>query len=201
MSELNLLLGPAVIAAVISGLVSFLVVQLNFRQERRAAALQREEKVRDFQIALRAEIASDLSNMQRFDRAKLLQSVADAMVADPLYTPVIPRLSANTIFGAIIADLPLLPARVIAPVVDYERLRQSLGQLVEDLRANSHKELPADRRLLAYADYVATYDLLEEFAGIAVRALEESLPLSRTGAGRLDYPAAKDEAFAGNSPS
>jgi hypothetical protein len=46
-------IGPAIVAAVISGLVSLTVVQLNFRQERKREGLRRAEKIRDFQIALR----------------------------------------------------------------------------------------------------------------------------------------------------
>jgi hypothetical protein len=51
--------GPAIVAAVISGLVSLIVVQLNFRQGRRLEQARRDEKVRDFQIAIRAEIRSE----------------------------------------------------------------------------------------------------------------------------------------------
>ena len=141
--------GPAIVAAVISGLVSLIVVQLNFRVAQRAERLRRDEKVRDFQIAPRAEIASDLVQMEETDRESLFQDVADATASDPGYVPVLPRLSPNTIFDVVVRDIPILTGQVIAPVVRYERLRQTLSQFIEDLRSPQYKELPSECRLLA----------------------------------------------------
>jgi hypothetical protein len=174
--------GPAIVAAFISGLVSLIVVQLNFRAERRSDRLRRDEKVRDFQIALRAEIASDLLNMKVLDRAQMLQDVAETMVSDPAYVPLIPRLASNLIFDAVLKEIYILPDGVISSVVHYERLRQSLGEFIDDMRSSAHYELSVERRMLIYSDYVSTFDRLQVLAERAIAELEASLGLNKTAA-------------------
>ena len=176
--EWGALLGPAITAAFISGAVSLVVVQLNFRAERKAERLRREEKVRDFQIALRAEIMSDLLNMQVADRSEFLSAVTGAYEADPAYVPVIPRLASNVIFDAIVSEIQILPSKVIGSVVRYERLRESLGHFAEDMRAQSFRELAPARQLLMYGDYLAMTDRLEALASEACDSLAASLGVS-----------------------
>lgn len=190
---------PAIVAAVISGLVSLLVVQLNYRAERRAEKLRRIEKVRDFQIALRAEIASDLLNMQGSDRRQAMAELRTAFAADPSYSPVAPRLAANPIFSALVPEIHVLPEAVIAPVVHYARLRQTLERFAEDLRSETYRGLAAERRLLAYLDYLATYDRLEVLAHHALLSLDASLGVSRSAAGLSTEARAGDAASSGNS--
>lgn len=198
MSELNLLLGLAIVAAVISGLVSLVVVQLDFRQERKAERLRREEKVRDFQIALGAEIASDLLNMKDVDRAHVLAEMSAAFAADPGYAPVAPRIARNLVFDAIVPEIHILPGRVITPVVHYARLRQTLEHFVEDLRSDTYKGLSTERRLLVYSDYLSTYDRLQARAEAAAQTLNDSLGLNRSVGGRSRPGSAKGGAAAGD---
>ncbi len=161
--------GPAIVAAFISGLVSLIVVQLNFRQERRIEQLRREEKVRDFQIALQAAITSDLLNLKVANRVEFLAHVTAAYKADPGYSPIVPRLASNFIFGTVLEEIHILPGEVIAPVVHYARLRQTLERFVDDIRADSFKQLKAERQLLMYTDYLAMSDRLQELANMRAR--------------------------------
>jgi hypothetical protein len=171
----ELWLGPVLVAAVVSGLVNIFGWYVTFRSTRKLDLMRRGEKVHDFQVALRAEVSSDLLNMEVADRASFLQDVAARFAADPSYSPVVPRLASNVVFEAIVREVHVLPAAVIAPVIHYARLRQTLEQFVEDMRSESFRRLPSERQLTMYSDYIATYDRLEALAQNAVAALDDSL--------------------------
>ena len=118
--------------------------------------------------------------MEVADRVQLLSEVAASLAADPGYLPLLPRLASNSIFEVVVKEIHLLPGNVISPVVHYERLRQTLEQFVEDSRSLTHRDLSAERRLLIYSDYAATYDRLEGLARHALRALETSPGINKT---------------------
>ena len=174
--------GPAIVAAVISGLVSLILVQLNFRQSRKVEQSRRTEKVRDFQIALRAEIASDLLNMQVADRPQILESLKTAFAADPGYVALVPRLATNLIFEVVVKEIHILPGDVISPVVHYARLRQTLEGFIDDIRGEYFGRMGVDRRLLIYSDYLAMFERLQALAEQAKEALDASLRTNRSGA-------------------
>lgn len=176
--------GPAIVAAFISGLVSLIVVQLNFRQGRRIEQLRRNEKVRDFQIALRAEIESDILNMEVADRSEFLARITAAYSLDPTYSVIVPRLATNVIFDALVHEIHVLPEIVITPVVDYARLRQIIERFVDDLRTESFRNLSAERQLLMYSDYLSMSGRLEALAAIARASLDRSLTVSSPVADR-----------------
>ena len=100
--------GPAIVAAIISGLVSLVLVQMNFSQQRKAERLRREEKVRDFQIALRAEIASDLLNLEVIDRGSYLAEIRQHYAGDPAYSVVVPFVATNPIFESVVREIHIL---------------------------------------------------------------------------------------------
>jgi hypothetical protein len=166
------LIGPAIVAAFISGLVSLVVVQLNFRQERRADQLRREEKIRDFQIALRAEIRSELANLQRSDLAELLAHVEARYAADPNYAVTVPRMAKHVVFDAIAKEIHILPESVIGPIVFYARQRQAVESFAEDLRDASFKTLGKERQLEMYRDYLGMWAVWRDLAARAETALE-----------------------------
>jgi hypothetical protein len=164
--------GPAIVAAVISGLISLVVVQLNFRQERKADRLRREEKIRDFQIALRAEIRSELANLERFDLSSLLADVKDRYAADTGYSVSVPRIAKHVIFDAIAKEIHILPESVIGPVVFYARQRQAVESLADDMRDPAFKALSRERQLEMYGDYLGMWDVWRDLAAKAEKALE-----------------------------
>lgn len=164
--------GPAIVAAFISGLVSLIVVQLNFRQERRADRLRREEKIRDFQIALQAEIRSELANLERFELGALLAEVELRYATDKGYSVAVPRIAKNVVFDAVAKEIHILPEAVIGPVVFYARQRQVVEQLAEDMREASFKALAPERQLAMYRDYLGMWELWRDLASKAEKALE-----------------------------
>lgn len=164
--------GPAIVAAVISGLVSLVVVQLNFRQERRAEKMRREEKIRDFQIALQAEIRSELANLERFDLEALLAEVRRRYDSETSYSVSVPRISRHVVFDAIAKEIHILPESVIGPVVFYARQRQAVESLADDMRDPAFKALSKERQFEMYSDYLGMWDLWRELAGKAQKALE-----------------------------
>ena len=163
--------GPAIIAAVISGLISVLVVQLNFRQEHARERRRREEKIRDFQIALRAEIRGELLNLSRIDLAALLQEVEHRYNSEEGFSVAVPRMAKHIVFVAIASEIHILPEAVIDPVVLYARQRQVVESLAEDIREPSFKTLSKDRQLAMYRDYLRMWETWRDFAARAELAL------------------------------
>lgn len=134
--------------------------------------LARREKVRDFQVALHAEIASELLNLAAFDLEKHFSEIEGRYAADATYSVVVPQLANNVIFDAIVEQIYLLPARVIAPVVEYERLRESLDSFASDMRAQSFASLSQERQLEMYSGYILMRRRLRALAQDAVTALQ-----------------------------
>lgn len=168
-------IGPAIVAAAVSGTVSVLGWFVASWQAVRLEQRRRTEKVHDFQVALLAEIDSDITNMAVADRAGLLEQVREAYRRDPGYVPFVPRIASNVVFEMVVKEVQILPGEVIAAVIDYARLRQSLERFVDDLRAEAFAKLPPERQLTMFGDYLAMFDRLQALAEIAGEALDASL--------------------------
>jgi hypothetical protein len=176
--------GPAIVAAVISGLVSLIVVQLNFRGARKADRLRRAEKVRDIQIALRAEIRSELMNLRHHAIDAAVIEVTRRYAEESGYSVSVPRPAKHIVFEAIVGEIHILPERVIDPIVLYVRQRQAVERLVEDMRDSSFKTLSRDRQLAMYEDYArmwTTWRDLAEDAEAALNNASDSIARTRTG--------------------
>lgn len=174
---MELWIGPAIIAALVSALVSAMGWFVTSWQTQRLETRRRREKVRDFQAALRAEIASELLGLQVGSRDDMLAGVTAALSSDASYQPFVPRLGQNLVFEQVVKEIHILPGAVIGSVIAYQQLRQSVGHFIEDIR--EAKELPPQRKLLMISDYIDMLDRLEILATNAVAALERSLLLSK----------------------
>lgn len=172
---MELWIGPVIFAALLSGLVSAAGWFVNSWQTRRLEQLRRDERVHDFQVALRAEIGSDLVWMSVIDRGAFLAEIQRRYAEDSAYSVLVPHMAANVVFAAIVGEIHILPGDVIAPVVDYSRLRQTVEQFVTDLRGERFRQLAAERQLLMYSDYLDMLGRLEILAERAVSALAISL--------------------------
>jgi hypothetical protein len=170
--------GPAIIAAIVSGVVSAAGWFVTSWQQLRLERQRRTEKVRDFQVALRAEIATDLITMEVVDRTVFFEEIRSRYAGDPTFSVVVPHLSANVVFDVVVKEIHILPGDVISQVVMYARLRQIVGRFIDDMRSDSFKALPASRQLAMYRDYLDTLDRLEALAQQAVAALDRSLALN-----------------------
>ncbi|MGV3548417.1 hypothetical protein [Rhizobium sp.] len=168
-------IGPAIIAALISGLVSLLGLYLGgwiaIRQQRRL----RREKVRDFQIALRAEIRSELHNLAAIDFDGHLAEIAARYAASTDYS-VFPSFPARGIvFEAIEGEIHILPEQVIDVVILHWRQRHAVEKMVEDMRHERFSQLGASRQLEMYKDYIEMQKYLVDTARLSIKALDRSL--------------------------
>lgn len=177
---MELWVGPAIIAALVSALVSAAGWFVSSWQAQRLDERRRDEKVHDFQVALRAEIASDLLNLQVGDRTAMLAAVTSAM-AQKDYQPFVPHLARNVVFEQVVREIHILPADVIASIIHYAGLRQSVEHFIMDLRNAAKEKLPSERILLMMSDYFDMLDRLESLAAHAVSALDGSLGINRPG--------------------
>lgn len=198
---IELWLGPVILAAIVSGLVNAAGWFVTFRQSRRLEQMRRDEKVHDFQVALRAEITSDLLSTNVFDRAELLLTVREKYRSEAGYIVLVPRLATNVVFEAIVEEIHILPGDVIGPVVHYQRMRETLEQFVGDVRADSFGHLPSERQLAMYADYLEMIGRLELLAQRALVALDNSLGLNSPDAGRSIPPSASAAAAGDAGPA
>ena len=109
--------GPTIVAAVIAGLVNVLGWIVTSRETLANERRRRNEKVRDFQIALRAEIRSELANLKAYDLDRYNAEIKRRYDVDPTYSVVIPHPARHVIFEAISGEIQILPENVIDPVV------------------------------------------------------------------------------------
>ena len=193
---MELWVGPAIIAALVSALVSAAGWFVSSWQALRLDERRRDEKVHDFQIALRAEIHSDLLTMVVADRAAFLEEIAARYRADLNYSVVVAHLARNVVFESIVGQIHLLPAEVISPVIHYARLRQTIESFIDDLRASSFSQLSAERQLTMYSDYLDMTGRLEALAQNAIAAIDLSLNSQDVGQWIPTSASGPDEASA-----
>ncbi|PSJ56009.1 hypothetical protein [Kumtagia ephedrae] len=175
-------IGPAIVAAVISGLVSLVLVQLNVRQSRRTEQIRRDEKIRDFQIALRAEIRAELRNLSQYDIELQRREVKHRYDTVEGYSVSVPRPVRQAVFDALIQDIHILPETVIDPVVLFARQRNALASLVEDMRDPAFRILSKDQQMAMYEDYLRMWETWRDLAQNAEAALNgASISGPRTG--------------------
>ena len=175
-------IGPAIVAALVSAFVSAAGWFVSSWQAQRLDERRRDEKVHDFQVALRAEVASDLDNLRTSNRRDIKGEVDAAFRADPAYQPFIPHLAKNVVFEQIVREIHILPDEVIASIIRYSSLRQSIDNFVFDLRRAIEDKLPAARLQLMMRDYLEMLDRLEALAARACGDLDSSLRVNRPGA-------------------
>ncbi len=178
---MNAWIGPAIVAAVISSIVSAFGWYVSWRTTVGLEKLRRAEKVRDFQIALRAEIRSELHNLQSHDSSAILEGVRERYRSEPGYSVLVPRPVNHTVYTALVPELHLLPEAVIDPIILYYRQRDTIENLVADIRDDTFRSLAPDRQLAMYEDYLKLRSVLEQLAQGAIGALERSLNNSVAG--------------------
>ncbi|MPT24813.1 MAG: hypothetical protein E2577_18590 [Starkeya sp.] len=173
---MNAWIGPAIVAAVISSLVTIIGWWLNHRHEQNREAARRQERIRDVQTALRAEIRSHRHRLRLFDEATRFDEVEhgpDSRRAE--FTPFVPREVNSFVFEAIVKDIPILPTEVIDPVIVYYRQVQALAQFAEDLRGDRFATLEWSRKAAMHADYIAMGKYAGALADAAMDALDVTL--------------------------
>jgi len=144
---------------------------ISIRHDRR----HRKEKVRDFQIALRAEIRSELHNLLSIDFDRHLSEIEARYAATAGYS-VFPSYPArHVVFEALKNEIQILPEPVIDVVILYSRQRYAIEKFVEDMRDDRFAKLGTDRQLEMYRDYIEMQKYLVEAARLSAKALDRSL--------------------------
>ncbi|MCB1384549.1 MAG: hypothetical protein KDJ80_01305 [Nitratireductor sp.] len=171
----NAWIGPVIIAALVSGLINVIGWFVTHSNEQRREAARRDEKIRDFMIALRGEIRSELANLKAHDLGENLKMIEANYSKSRTYSVTVPKLPDHVIFRAISAEIHLLPEKVIDPVVIYARQRQSVEMLVEDMRDDNFRRMPRPAQLSMYRDYLTMWEAWTNMAEDALNALNQEL--------------------------
>lgn len=166
--------GPALVAAVIAALVSvmgwFVTAGLTLRAEQR----RREEKTRDFMIALRAEIRSELASLQAFNGDVDLQEVERHISNGTGQDILVPKLVRHLVLDAMVPELFILPENVIDPLVLYLRQREAVSNLSDDLRSMTPNVRMGPQGFSMYRDLVILRRSLMDTANDTLHALEKT---------------------------
>lgn len=171
----NAWIGPVIIAALVSGLINVIGWFVTHSNERKRDGERRAEKIRDFMIALRGEIRSELKNLQAYDLEENLRLIERNYSRLRTYSVTVPKLPPHVIFNAIAQEIHILPESVIDPVVIYARQRQSIEMLVEDMRDVNFRKMPKAAQISMYKDYLTMWKAWETMAGDAVDAINSAL--------------------------
>ena len=177
--------GPAVTATIISSLIAITGWYVALRTSLRLDRTRREEKVRDVQTAVLAEIESNQSRFAIIDLDAHLGAIASRIRTEPNYTPYVPKDASTIIFDALLKAIHILPISTVEPVVSYYKQVIAVGYFVEDLRSESFRSLDPDRQIAMYTDYI---DMIRSALNEAERA-HHALSSSLKRADRLSSPA------------
>lgn len=183
---MNTWIGPAIVAAVISSLISALGWFVNYRMHIGLEQRRRREKVRDLQIALHAEIRSEIYNLESYDPEGNLADIEKRYRQSETYSVTVPRPVRHIVFETVLPDVQILPAEVIDPLIVYTRQRFVIDSFVEDLRDESFREKSRELQLSMYRDYLALRANLLTLAYEARDALTASLDSDPDGINSRD---------------
>ncbi len=173
-------LGPAVVAAVISALIQVIGWLAAERRDVKADRRRRAERVRDVQVALRAEIRGFLHQAGQpggDERKAAASAVEERIMQDEggAFVPFVPKMTAPVVFDAVVREIHVLPVQVIDPVVLFYRQTKILSDMADDLRGDRYGALSSPRRAALYRDFIAVTEQAIRFADQANAILQRSL--------------------------
>ena len=187
--------GPAIIAAVISAIVTAAGWYASHFSNRRLEVARRRERMQDVQTALLAEIVANEHRLATIDLRSHADYIAGRIAAEgAAFTPFVPREVLTFVMDAIASEIHILPNEVIGPVVLYYRQAMAIGLLADDLRSDRFIALDPDRKIEVYRDYIGLLQYAQSLADDAIEALEVSLDaensFSSRASARLAHPQA-----------
>jgi len=168
-------LNVQVTVALIGGAIVAVGWFVNAWRDRRERWRARDERVRDVQTALAAEILPYLEALNLFDLGQHLNEMVERIWADETYVPVVPTECNDTVFRAILPNIHLLPESVIRPVVRYYSQIFAIEAIIEDLRSEVFRTMGPERREAMYADYVSLKIQAIALGNAAVSAIDGEL--------------------------
>ena len=186
-------IGPAIVAVLISSIVTVAGWFMALRHERLREAERRQERIEDIQTALLADIRSSSHRFSGTDLDLHLREIeariSRAMPAEA-YTPFVPREPGSLLWPSVAGEVHILPNEVIDAVVIYFSQLETIRLFAEDLRADQFASLNPERKIEMYGDYIkmAKYlvDLAEEAERVLARSLDIKPPINSPASGRSD---------------
>jgi hypothetical protein len=152
----------AVIAVVISSLVTIIGWYISLRHERTLEAERREERIWDYQTALLSDIRSTSAQFAHVNIDRHLSEVVSLIQQAPedrSYTPFVPRAPGSIMWESIAQEVHILPNEVIDPVVLFFSQLETIRLFVEDLRSERFAQLEKHRKIAMYGDYIRMWKL------------------------------------------
>lgn len=189
-------IGPVIVAAVISSLVTIAGWWAAAKQERGRDRARRAERILDVQTALRAEIRSHRHRLELFRLAEPFNS-GGTNSDDADFTPFIPREVGNIVFESIVGEIHVLPTHVIDPVILYYRQSSALAQLAEDMKNDRFDRLTATRKQSIYRDYLELGRYALVLADRAIEAMESDRDVNNSDEAPSDHRSGASAAAAG----
>ena len=190
-------IGSAVVAVIISSLVTVAGWYATHRSERMLEVARRQERIQDIQTALLADIRSTGHRFRQINLDRHLADIGAQIEGAPEgrdYTPFVPGEPGSLLWSFVAHEVHILPNDVIEPVVLFFSQLETVRYFVADLRSDRYVTLGRARKAAMYEDYVRMMKYLVQLADDAQRALEVSLGLvpatSNPAAGRSSRSAA-----------
>lgn len=168
-------LSPQAQQAVIAGLFLAFGWWVVAQQNRRRDAGLRAERVRDVQRALFAEIRAYLAVLRRDDVATYGEGIAQRILSEPGYFPVIPTEHNDAIFRAIVGEIHVLPRDTVDPIVLYYSQLNAIVAMIEDLRQLDISKIGAERGASMYRDYISMKIEALELGSNALAAIRANI--------------------------
>lgn len=167
----------AVIAVVISSLVTVMGWYISLRHERTREAERREERIWDYQTALLADIRSTANRFAHTNLDHYLDEVLALIERVPGYTPFLPAEPGSLLWGSIAQEVHILPTETIDAIVVFFSQLETIRSFVEDLRSDRYATLEQPRKAAMYRDYVRLIRHLLTLSTQAQEALHQALGL------------------------
>ncbi|MBO0904873.1 hypothetical protein [Jiella sonneratiae] len=188
--------GPAVTAALISSLIAAVGWYVSWRTAKGVEARRREERVRDVQTAILAEIRSAVHHLRQYETSEIVDGVRRRTQESRDYVPFIAREPGSPLYRAIAGEISILPNRVIDTVVLFYRQQEVIAYFADDLRGDRFTAMPAEEKIRMIEDYLALREYAAALGQDAIQALDASLgqSISRPDEDRSGRKSASDEA-------
>ena len=144
--------------------------------------------MRDVQRALFAEIRAYLAVLQRDDVAAYGARIAERIISEPGYFPVIPSEKNDAIFNAIVGEIHVLPRDTVDPVVLYYSQLNAIVAMIADLRTLDLARIGPERAASMYRDYIAMKVEAMEMGYSALDAIRRNIDGRGTAARSVSNP-------------
>lgn len=168
-------LSPQAQQAVIAGLFIAAGWWVVAWQNHKRDARHRASRVRDVQRALYAEIRAYLASLRRDDVGEYGARMAEKILTEPGYFPVIPTEHNNAIFRAIVGEIHVLPRDTVDPIVLYYSQLNAISALIDDLRELDVAKIGPERAANIYRDYISMKLEALELGDHAMTAIRKNI--------------------------